>query len=320
MKKLIVRERIRLGIQLACTALVNGYAAGFRKGTIFTGKSKILCVPVLNCYSCPGALGACPIGALQAVAGGAGHRISFYVLGTLMLFGAVFGRLICGFLCPFGMVQDLLARIPVSKWHVPRRADRLLRYLKYLVFLVLVLLLPMLLTNAFGTGAPYFCKWLCPAGTLEAGLPLTAMNRSLRAMTGWLFRWKVGVLIVILGLCVLIRRPFCRYLCPLGAFYGLFNRFSLFQMHLEENACIRCGKCEEVCPMDLKIFPEAEGEKAGLKKEQTTAFRSAECIRCGRCQAACPAGAVYGTPDFLKVARSGRKRNEETTPCGRGNR
>ena len=122
-----LQDRIRLLIQRASAALVNGYAAGFAGGKIFTGKSKMVCLPVLNCYSCPGALGACPIGSLQAVEGGAKHNVSFYVLGTLMLFGVIFGRLICGFLCPFGLVQDLLGRIPVRKLHVPENIDKPLR-------------------------------------------------------------------------------------------------------------------------------------------------------------------------------------------------
>lgn len=57
-------------IQLLAAALTNGYLVGFMKGKIFTGRTKQICVPVLNCYSCPGALGACPIGAMQAVLGG----------------------------------------------------------------------------------------------------------------------------------------------------------------------------------------------------------------------------------------------------------
>ena len=286
MKGLIRWERIRLGIQLASAALVNGYAAGFRNGTIFTGQSKQICVPVLNCYSCPGALGACPIGAMQAVAGGSLHQIPFYVLGTLVLFGTVLGRLICGLLCPFGMIQDLLARIPVRKWKLPALLDQILRFLKYLILLVPVLLLPMFLTNAFGSAPPYFCKWICPAGTLEAGIILTALNKGLRELTGAIFRWKVGLLILILGLSAVIRRPFCKYLCPLGAFYGLFNRFSFCQMHLTQEKCVHCRNCEDACPMDVQIIPKAEGAK------EVSAFRSAECIRCGRCAAACPTGAI----------------------------
>ena len=195
-----LHERFRLLIQLASAALVNGYAAGFAGCKIFTGTSKMVCLPVLNCYSCPGALGACPIGSLQAVEGGAKHNISFYVLGTLMLFGVLFGRLICGFLCPFGLVQDLLGRIPARKLHVPEKIDKPLRYLKYVILAVLVILLPMLAVNQFGIAPPYFCKYICPAGTLEGGIPHLLMNESLRKTAGALWNWKLGILIlVILG-------------------------------------------------------------------------------------------------------------------------
>ena len=156
------RRSPRTWIQLGFTALFNGYAAGFAKGTIFTGATKYACVPVLNCYSCPGALGSCPIGSLQAVIGGAKHQFSFYVLGTIMLFGIVLGRLVCGFLCPFGLVQDLLHKIPVRKWRVPKRVDKPMRFLKYVVLLVMVILLPMFATNALGTAPPFFCKYICP--------------------------------------------------------------------------------------------------------------------------------------------------------------
>ncbi len=118
-------------VQLISAVLINGYAVGFAKGKIFTGGTKAVCVPVLNCYSCPGALGACPIGSLQAVLGGASHRFPFYVLGLLMLFGVVLGRLVCGLLCPFGLVQELLHKIPSPKLKVPKKIDRPLRWLKY---------------------------------------------------------------------------------------------------------------------------------------------------------------------------------------------
>ena len=111
-------------IQLLAAVLFNGYAIGFWKGRIFTGGSKAFCVPVLNCYSCPGALGACPIGSLQSVLGDRRSGFPFYVLGTLMLFGVVLGRAVCGLLCPFGLVQDLLHKIPVKKVKVPTLIDR----------------------------------------------------------------------------------------------------------------------------------------------------------------------------------------------------
>ena len=107
-------------------------------------------------------MGACPLGSLQAALGKRG-RFPAYVLGTLLLFGVLLGRLVCGFLCPFGLLQDLLDRVPLPKLKVPKRLDKPLRYLKYAVLVLLVVL-------AFLLEEPAFCKFLCPAGLLEAGL------------------------------------------------------------------------------------------------------------------------------------------------------
>mgnify|MGYP002512790883 CR=1 FL=1 len=268
----------QLLIQLAAAAVFNGYAVGFQKGKIFTGASKALCVPVLNCYSCPGALGACPIGSLQAALGSGRGRFPAYVLGTLMLFGLALGRLACGLLCPFGLVQDLLHRIPTPKLKVPPKIDRPARYVKYAVLLVLVALLPALVSAAEGMAAPpFFCKYLCPAGTLGGGIPLLLTNPALRQAAGALFNWKLGVLLVILAVSVLVHRPFCKYLCPLGAFYALFNRFSLYQMELDRTKCVDCKQCERVCPMNVEV---------------TRDISCGECIRCGACRSVCPTGAI----------------------------
>lgn len=270
-------NRFRLAVQVMAAALFNGYATGFLKGKIFTGATKMACVPVLNCYSCPGALGACPIGALQAVLGGNRHNFSFYVLGLIMLFGIVLGRLICGFLCPFGLFQDLIHKVPLPKLKIAAMIDKPLRFLKYIVLVLFVFLFPILLSNQFGIASPFFCKLICPAGILEGALPLVAMNESLRASLGLLFDWKLGVLIAIVVLSMLIQRPFCKYLCPLGAIYGLFNRFALYQMHLNTEKCVGCKRCEDICPMNVEV---------------TRGINSAECIRCGKCKAVCPTDAI----------------------------
>ncbi len=262
-------------VQLISAALANGYVLGFAKGKIFTGGTKAVCVPVLHCYSCPGALGACPIGSLQAVLGGG--RFPFYVLGLLTLFGVVLGRAACGLLCPFGLVQDLLRKIPVPPLKVPEKIDRPLRWLKYMVLAGMVILLPAFAVADTGVSSPYFCKYLCPAGTLGGGLPLLLTNPSLRALAGALFSWKALVLAVILAACVFIPRAFCRYLCPLGAFYALFSRFSFFQMELDQSKCVGCKQCHRSCPMGVKV---------------TQNIRSPECIHCGKCKSACPKGAI----------------------------
>ena len=282
MKKKLSHEGKRTFIQLLSAAFFNGYAAGFFKGSIFQGKTKILCVPVLNCYSCPGALGSCPIGSLQAVISSRKYRFSFYVLGLIMLFGLVLGRLVCGFLCPFGLVQDLLHKIPVKKIKVNEKADRVLRYLKYVVLAVLVILLPILIRDDFNMGETWFCRLVCPAGTM-AGIPLIMANPVLKSIIGFLFSWKMCLLLIVLISSTLIHRPFCRYLCPLGAIYGLFSRFSLYQMQLDKDKCIGCGKCEQSCPMQVKC---------------TKDINTAECIRCGKCKAACPVHAIDSTFGF----------------------
>ena len=261
--------------QLGFILLINSYAKGFQSGQIFAGASKSICVPVLNCYSCPGALGACPIGALQTVLGRG--RFPFYVLGLMMAFGVVLGRAICGLLCPFGLVQDLLHKIPLPMYQLPPQLDRALRWLKYIVLALLVVLLPLLAAIQSGIATPYFCKWLCPAGTLGGALPLMATHPSLRALAGALFGWKFAVLVLIVFAAILIPRPFCRYLCPLGAFYSLFNRVSFYGITLDEARCTSCGRCAQVCPMGVDVRESPN---------------SAECIRCGQCSAACPTGAI----------------------------
>ncbi|MDU1412709.1 MAG: 4Fe-4S binding protein [Clostridium sp.] len=264
-------------IQLIATALTNGYILGYSKGKIYTGKTKMVCVPVLNCYSCPGAIGSCPIGALQSVVSGRRHMFSFYILGILMLFGVIFGRLICGFLCPFGFFQDLLHKIPIPKLKISKKIDAPLRYLKYLILILMVLLLPMFLKDQYGSGTPYFCKYICPEGTLGAGIPLLLKNPRLRMAIGTLFNWKLAILILIIILSIIIYRPFCKYLCPLGAFYALFNKFSFYKLELNKDKCTGCKACESNCKMGVEI---------------TKNINSTECIRCGDCIKTCKFNAI----------------------------
>ena len=276
-KKKSVRDWPRHLIQAAWAALTNSHVSGFVTGKIYTGKLKNLCVPGLNCYSCPGATGACPIGSLQAVIGSWNFKFAYYVNGFLIIVGAILGRLVCGFLCPFGLIQDLLHKIPFFKKIRTFRGDKLLRKLKYVIFLVFVILLPLFLTDLMGQGAPYFCKLICPAGTLEGGLPLVLLNKAMRGAIGWLYIWKNTILIATIVLSILIYRPFCKYICPLGAFYSIFNKVSLFRYRIDGDKCVHCGKCAKVCQMNV---------------DPVKTPNSPECIRCGRCRQACPKDAI----------------------------
>lgn len=265
-------EKIRLTVQLLFTVFTNGYAFGFLNGKIYQGSLKYACVPGLNCYSCPGAIASCPMGALQAVLNQPGYRIPFGVLGVFFLFGSIFGRFVCGWLCPFGLVQDLFYKIPVfsKKKNLPFHS--ILKYGKYIVLFFLAGIGSMFLFGGFAK-VPAFCKYLCPSGTLFGALPLLGTNELLRSQAGALFFWKLGVLLFLLLLSIKFFRPFCKYLCPLGAVYGWFNRFSLVQIHWEEKRCVSCKACEKACPGALCV------------KEIS---KSPECIRCGKCVESCP--------------------------------
>lgn len=152
--------RLRGWIQAGAALLTNFHLFNFGRGSLYRGPGKAVCVPGLNCYSCPASTGACPIGAFQAVAGSAKFHFSYYITGLLLLLGVLLGRFICGFLCPFGWFQELVYRIPVKK-----RSTRPLRFLsrlKYGILLVMVVLLPALAVNDVGLGDPFFCKYLCP--------------------------------------------------------------------------------------------------------------------------------------------------------------
>ncbi|MBQ4447933.1 MAG: 4Fe-4S binding protein [Clostridia bacterium] len=303
-------------------ALTNSFMIGWIKGTIYQGPIKYMCVPGMNCYSCPGAFGSCPIGALQAILDEFDWKKSYvsqsgtyvqaplywvavYVIGILMVIGALCGRLVCGLLCPFGWVQDLLYKIPVKKIKLPRNEasinraahpgfvrfllglDRYLRYAKYAFLIVMVIFLPLMVK-----ANPWFCKYVCPSGMLLGGIPLMSMDKGLADAAGTLTVLKCSILTFIVVLSVFLYRPFCRYICPLGAIYSLFNKVSLYRYGIDDTACNRCkgcSACAKVCPMGVDPVKDPN---------------SPECIRCGTCAASCPQKAIR--PGFKLKTAEGR--------------
>ena len=228
----------------------------------------MVCVPGFNCYSCPAAVGACPLGSLQNALASSGNRIGFYVFGIIMLWGLTLGRTICGWLCPMGLIQELLHKIPTPKIR-KNRITYYLSYLKYFFLLVFAIAIPLWYGLKHQKAVPGFCKYICPAGTLEGGVFLVSMDERLQALVGGLFSWKMLILVLVIGTTIFIFRSFCRFVCPLGAFYGLFHKVSVIGMKVDENRCNGCNACVSSCKMDV--------EKVG----------DAECIQCGECKRAC---------------------------------
>lgn len=263
-------------IQLYAALLTNANLKGFGSGKIYQGDIKSICAPGLNCYSCPAASAACPLGALQNALANTGTKLPYYVVGILILYGFLFGRWICGFLCPFGLIQDLLHKIRTPKIH-KGRVTRVLSYLKYVILAVFVIAIPL----AYGLQStslplPAFCKYICPSGTLlgAGGLLSNPGNNNLFSMLGSLFTWKFCLLIGIIVACIFCYRSFCRFLCPLGAIYSLFNKISLVGIDMDQKKCVDCGLCVGKCQMDIHHVGDQE------------------CISCGDCIHVCPTGAI----------------------------
>lgn len=281
--------------QFAGLLLFNPWFVYFSTRTIYQGDLKGVCCPVFNCHACPLAVTSCPIGSLQhscatlsfkdggfaqASKQGVLGAVSplLYVAGFLAIIGLVTGRLFCGWLCPFGLLQDLLYKIRSPKFRLPAWT----RFGKYFFLVVVAMLIP------FITGVNWFSR-LCPAGALEGAIPLkTVKPAAPLPAAGWFFWLKIAILVFFLAWMITTKRPFCRVVCPLGAVYALFNRVSLYRMEVDPEKCNECLLCREVCPVDINIFEDPN---------------SPECIRCLECKRACPSGAI--TSGFRFFPRRG---------------
>ncbi|MEW6007018.1 MAG: 4Fe-4S binding protein [bacterium] len=218
-------------------------------------------LPFLNCQACEMAVGVCPIGSLQVFL--LQRRFPFFILGFFILLGISLGRFLCGWLCPFGMISDVLNKIKKPRIKIPQ----FLIYAKYLSLIVVILafVFPFL-----------FCSYLCPSGLLYGLFPyyLTTGKRAFFLNNIVLYHIILGF--VFLFLFILISgRLFCRILCPLGGILGLFNKISLVRIVHNKELCKSCSACLKSCPMEVDL---GKGNFANLSN----------CIMCSRCIKTCP--------------------------------
>lgn len=196
------------------------------------------------------------------------NLMNFSVLLAVVGVSVVAGRAFCGWMCPLGTLQGMLAgwarrlsgeknrpRGKASKAKFPLtvtpKMDRKLRLLKYGV-------LAAILAASMLTVYPPL-RNICPARAIFS------------------FRWNTPLLgVVLLGFIassMLVKRFTCKYLCPLGAGLAIFNKFSLVRPVSDKTRCNNCGRCDNECPVDIEAVPEN--------------LRSAECIRCLECLETC---------------------------------
>ena len=249
-------RRISQGIS---ALLLNLSFVNFFVGRLYTGFLKSIPFPAMNCYACPSAVFSCPIGTIS-------HFFSilkfpFLAVGLVLLPAVFFGRWICGWVCPFGLFQEVLYKIPSFKFELPK----FLRFGRYVSLVLGVVVLPLMFHEHF------FCM-ICPVGTVEAGIYWVAVSSYVLKLAGAFFLFKFGIAFAIVYLSIFTKRPFCRFLCPLGALFSLFNSVSLWKFSVEESRCRECLKCEKVCPVNHRIFESPN---------------SGNCIRCLDCVKSC---------------------------------
>ena len=221
-----------------------------------------MCSPVLHCYACPLAAFACPIGVIAQLT--AMHIFPFIAIGLLVIIGAAFGSLLCGWVCPFGFLQDLAAKVPTPRLELPKWTG----YFRYVVLIIMVLAIPYF----FGEGHWLFICRLCPAGALEAAVP----NMVSQIVAGQKISPPGAIKLTILGLFLVtiffVNRPWCRLLCPLGGVFSVFNRVSAFFLRIDTNKCNSCKQCHKLC--EYGIEPDKTPNDTGC-------IRCLECTKCG---------------------------------------
>ncbi len=249
---------------------------------------------VFHCYACPLASFACPIGLLAnfsaAAAVPALATAPLLLVGVLLAAGGLVGSLICGWACPFGFVQDLLGRVPVPKIKIPNSFG----YFRYVVLVGVVIILPWVLARDWGRykGAPYeqqvvsICRE-CPAGGLEAALPVSVVNllpeatakklptflSKLWSGQGWTFGTRRTIIIVLFVVgSIFMFRPWCKVFCPLGGLLSVFNRVSIFHLRFERQVCYACNTCRSRCAMGVEVEKHVNIHNC---------IRCMECTTCG---------------------------------------
>jgi ferredoxin-type protein NapH len=245
---------------------------------ISTGR---LCLPILHCEACTLSWFLCPIGGMLS-SSVAFHEWPILTLAIIAGGGLLVGRVFCGWVCPTGLVQDLLYKIPAPKIELPP----VLNVAKYGFLLVTVVAVAYFVgkdTRAF------FCNF-CPTATAEVVLPQMIADHDY-ALDAWRLV-RFAVLAATVMLAIGHPRSFCKIVCPVGALVALTNKFSLFALRLDAAKCIHCQKCDRACPTGVPVERSSETGRA--------ISRHPECVECLTCESVCPTRAIANNSRVLR--------------------
>lgn len=280
-----------------------------RLNPFFNGARTWVVLPVVASVKAQGAIGSTMDAMTLLFSQG---LFPWLPIGIMLVVGAILGRLMCGWVCPFGFIQDVLTGIKGHVESVERRTQTYWVRLKYVLLGIALLISGTLATAVYyGVGSDYKASLgpfadgmfiaITPDGTLFGTLAVFLADFYGLVTTGQLSQFNnlssilggvspliwINILILLGALYAAWRIPrfWCRYICPVGAIMAVFQKNSMLGMHRDPVKCSDCRECEDACPMQVPIM-DLDWKK----------FNDSECILCMACVDACPSGAL--SPKF----------------------
>lgn len=182
-------------------------------------------------------------------------RANSILLGAIIIMGPVF----CGWICPFGTMQDVFARLGrklgIKKYVMPDRVKKVLAFSRYILLFITIVITTDYIFNILS---------LDPRSNFTAFLGGRRLT-----VTGWI------IIFIFLASSIFFERPFCNYLCIEGAKFGLLSSIRPFTIIRNKETCVGCNRCSGACPMNIDVSSYGQ-------------VRSLQCINCMECVAACP--------------------------------
>lgn len=214
----------------------------------------------------------CPYGALESLynltfSGTLIQKIfsgTFVLLILTLIIAIIFRRSFCGLICPFGTIQELFGllgkKILKKRFELSSKVDKPLRYLKYIILLITL-----------------YYAWITAGLWMSSYDPWAAYGHVGEGISSLFEEFLIGSILLLATIIgsIFYDRFFCKYLCPMGAFYGIFSKLSIGKIVRAENNCVDCGLCNKSCPVNIKV-------------SETKVIKSAECINCQSCILSCP--------------------------------
>ena len=232
-----------------------------------------------------------------------------FIVGLIILIGLslIFGRAYCSFLCPLGILQDILIavsrKIGLSRHHSFQKPMNWLRYPILLLTLVTAVSGMMALLNLldpfsfFGRTITHLFEplsvWLYNVTVnILKHFDIYVFNRKLHYIPFSIFGVTLGFFLLIAAMSFRCGRLYCNTLCPIGALLGLISKISVFKLSINEEHCSACGCCENVC-------------KAGCIDTEEITIDQSRCINCFNCLEVCPKSLLTYRP-FWKMTEQNR--------------